>query len=104
VVARGEVWWYEDPRAGRRPFCILTRDEVSPLLHQVLAVPATTTRRGIATEVPLDEADGMPRPCVLSLDNTTLIRPPLCTDRITALSPARMDEVCRALGAATACS
>jgi mRNA interferase MazF len=104
VVARGEVWWYEDPRAGRRPFCILTRDEAIPVLNQVLAVPATRTRRGIPTEVALDESDGMPADCVLVADNVTLLRPSLCTERITVLPPAVMRRVCEALSAATACS
>lgn len=75
MVARGEVWWYEDPRAGRRPFLILTRDEVISLLNQVLAVPATRTIRGIPTEVALGPDQGMPSECVLSLDNVTLVRP-----------------------------
>jgi len=69
------VWWYEDPRAGRRPFLILTRDEVISLLNQVLAVPATRTIRGIPTEVALGPDQGMPSECVLSLDNVTLVRP-----------------------------
>jgi mRNA interferase MazF len=103
VVSRGEVWWYEDPRAGRRPFLILTRDSAIPVLNQVLAVPATRTVRGIPTEVALSVEDGMPDECVLSLDNVTGIRPALCTERITRLAPARMHEVCDALTTATGC-
>ena len=103
MVARGEVWWYEDPRAGRRPFLILTRDEAVPVLNQVLAVPATRTIRGIPTEVPLDRGDGMPEECVLSLDNVTLVRPDLCTGLITRLGPGPMARVCEALVRATAC-
>ncbi len=103
MVARGEVWWYEDPRAGRRPFLILTRSEVIPFLNQVLAVPATRTIRGIPTEVRLGPDDGMPSECVLSLDNVTLVRPSLCTERMTRLSEAIMAEVCGALGRATGC-
>lgn len=103
MVARGEVWWYEDPRAQRRPFVILTRDEAIPVLNQLLAVPATRTVRGIPTEVPLDESDGMPAPCVLSVDNVTLIRPALCTALITTLSSAKLEEICRAWESATAC-
>lgn len=100
---RGEVWWYEHPDAGRRPFAILTRSEACEVLNQVLAAPATTVIRHIPTEVPLDEHDGMPRRCVLSLDNTTLIRPALCTEQITTLDAATMNLVCEALGHATAC-
>ncbi|MFN2390065.1 MAG: type II toxin-antitoxin system PemK/MazF family toxin [Actinomycetota bacterium] len=103
MVARGEVWWYEDPRAGKRPFLILTRDEAIPVLNQVLGVPATRTVRGIPTEVPLGTADGMPVDCALTLDNVTVVRPALCTDRITRLSGDRMRDVCEALGIATAC-
>ncbi|HZI92435.1 MAG TPA: type II toxin-antitoxin system PemK/MazF family toxin [Thermoleophilaceae bacterium] len=102
-MSRGEVWWYDHPRAGRRPFLILTRDEAIPVLTQILAVPATRTIRDIPTEVRLDEADGMPAGCCLTLDNVTLIRPSLCTDRITSLPADRMGEVCNALSAATAC-
>ena len=103
MVARGEVWWYEDPRAGRRPFCILTRDEAIPMLNQVLAVPATRTIRGIPTEVALDDADGMPAACALTLDNVSLIHPALCTERITRLPAERLRQVCDALAAAVAC-
>lgn len=97
------MWWYEDPRAGRRPFLILTRDEVIPVLNQVLAVPATRTIRGIPTEVLLGPHDGMPSECVLSLDNVTLVRPSLCTARITRLGEEAMAKVCEALGRATGC-
>jgi len=72
-------------------------------LTQVLAVPATRTVRGIPTEVPLDQADGMPASCVLAPDNVSLIRPSLCTERITALGPDRLRTVCDALRIATAC-
>jgi mRNA interferase MazF len=101
VVARGEVWWYEDPRAGRRPYLILTRDEAIPVLNQVMAAPATTTIRDIPTEVRLGRDDGMPEECVLSLDNVTVIRRALCTERITTLNPAHLREVCEALRIAT---
>lgn len=103
MVGRGEVWWYEHPEAGRRPFLILTRTEAVAVLNQVLAVPATRVIRSIPTEVALDEGDGMPAPCALSLDNLSLIRPPLCTERITRLTPAKLEEVCESLRVATAC-
>ncbi|CAN5291676.1 type II toxin-antitoxin system PemK/MazF family toxin [soil metagenome] len=103
MVARGEMWWYEHAEAGRRPYLVLTRTGAVAVLNQVLAVPATRTRRGIPTEVVLDESDGMPGPCVLTLDNLSLIRPALCVERITRLREDRLAEVCRALQIATAC-
>jgi mRNA interferase MazF len=73
------------------------------VLNQVLAVPATRTVRGIPTEVELDRADGMPAPCALAVDNMTLVRVSLLTERIARLTPDRMKAVCEALRAATAC-
>lgn len=103
ALSRGEVWWYERPDHEARPYLILTRDQAIPVLNRILAVPATTAIRGIPTEVPLDRSDGMPEACCLTLDNVAGIRPSLCTERITRLSPAKMREVCRALTRATGC-
>lgn len=103
MVRRGEIWWYEPPGLGRRPFLILSRDGTIPLLNQIIAVPALRTIRSIPTEVDLDASDGMPTACVLSLDNVTLVRPVYCTERITRLGPERMNAVCRALGHAVGC-
>jgi mRNA interferase MazF len=102
-VKRGDVYWYEHPEAGRRPWLVLTRTEAIPVLNQVIGVPATRTVRGIPTEVPLDLDDGMPVPCVLALDNLAPIRRSLCTGLITTLTAERLGDVCAALQAATAC-
>ncbi len=103
MVMRGEIWWYEPPDTKQRPHLILTRDAVIPVLSDVLSVPATRTRRSIATEVDLDWEDGMPAACVLTTDNVTLITASYLTERITTLSPERMNEVCEALRIATGC-
>jgi mRNA-degrading endonuclease toxin of MazEF toxin-antitoxin module len=41
--------------------------------------------------------------CVLTLDNLTVIRPALCTQRLTVLGPERLAEVCTALRVAVDC-
>ena len=102
-MRRGEVWWYEPPEEAPRPWLILTRDEAIEALDKLLAVPATTTIRGIPTEVPLGRDDGMPTDCVLSTDNTSPILKSLLIERITTLGPQTMAEVCAALVAATSC-
>ena len=100
---RGEVWWVEDPDAGRRPHLLLTRQTAIPILHAYLAVPATRTIREIPTEVRLGTDDGMPVDCVLALDNLTLIPRGYFVERIAKLSPERLTEICRALAVATGC-
>lgn len=102
-LQRGDVWWYEPPDSQRRPVVILTRNSVLTRLNQIIAAPATRTIRSIPTEVPLDERDGMPAECVVTLDNVLAVRPPFLTGRITILSSVRMREVCAALQIAVAC-
>jgi mRNA interferase MazF len=100
---RGEVWWVEQPDAGRRPACILTRQAAIPVLRRVLVVPATRRIRGIPTEVALGLQDGMPAECALAFDNLTTVPKSLLTERITRLGPAKLAEVCAALDEATGC-
>jgi mRNA interferase MazF len=100
---RGEVWWIEVPDAGRRPALVLTRPAAIPVLNRLLVVPATRTVRGIPTEVTLDEGDGMPSSCALTLDNLTVVSRASLGSRITTLTSERMTEVCTALGVAVAC-
>lgn len=103
MVARGEIWWHEDPDRGARPHLILSRDDAIPWLSQLIGVPTTRRVRRIPTEVILDEDDGMPERCALTLDNLSTIVAAFCTERITTLGPDRMHEVCEALRRATSC-
>ena len=100
---RGEVWWVDDPATGRRPFLVLTRQAVIPVVNKVTGVPATKRVRGIPSEVPLSTDDGMPADCVLSFDNLTLLRKDWFVAPICQLSPVRMVQACRALSVAMGC-
>lgn len=103
MVARGEVWWAELPDLGRRPVLVLTRDGVIDALEAVIVATVTTRRRDIPTEVAVDGNDGMPRECVISLDNLATERKAHLVERITRLGPDKMAEVCHALARATGC-
>jgi mRNA interferase MazF len=103
MVSRGDVCWLELADAGRRPVCVLTRDNAIPRLANVVVALITRTVRGIPSEVPLDEADGMPGECAITLDNLRTVPKALLTERITRLSGVRINEACRALALATAC-
>lgn len=100
---RGEIWWFEHPRRGRRPVLILTRQEAIPVLTRIVVAPATTRIRGIDSELPLDLEDGMPQPCVINFDNVFYVSKARLTDRIAALSVPRLREMCQALRIATGC-
>lgn len=101
---RGDVIWATIPGDKRRPYLILTRDVGIPLLTRLLGVPATTRARGILSEVALGRDDGMPRECVLSLDNVRAVNKEWMGETICSLSADKLDEVCAALGFATGCS
>lgn len=103
MVARGEVCWLELAEEGRRPVCVLTRDEAIPKLRNVVVALVTRTVRGIETEVQLGPDDGMPRECAISLDNLRTVPKSLLIEPITELSAERMAEVCQALNVAVGC-
>jgi mRNA interferase MazF len=56
-----------------RPVLILTRDLVRPHLATVTVAPITTTIRGLSTEVPVGEANGLSGASVVSCDNVTTV-------------------------------
>jgi mRNA interferase MazF len=103
MVSRGDVCWAETRDEGRRPALILTRSEAIPVLQKVTVAFLTTRIRDIPTEVRLDADDGLPKECVINLDNLRHISRSFLGEPITTLSGARMHEVCRALAIATGC-
>lgn len=103
MVAHGEIWWHEAPEEKRRPYLVMTRNEGIAVLNQVIAAPATGVIRSIPTEVRLGPADGMPVECVLSVDNTRLVRSAHLTEYITTLDPMQLSKVCDALAFAVDC-
>lgn len=56
-----------------RPVLILTRELVRPHLNTVTVAPITSTIRGLSTEVPVGEANGLERASVIACDHVTTI-------------------------------
>lgn len=102
-MSRGDVCWVSLPDEKRRPALVLTRDEAIPAMRRIIIAYLTTRIRGIPIEVRLDPIDGLPRDCVVNLDNLRTVPRALLGDPITHLSGPRMHEVCRALAIATGC-
>jgi mRNA interferase MazF len=62
----------------------------------------TTTVRGLATEVPLGQSEGLRAGCVASLDNVQLIPANRLLRRAGRVAPHRWHEFCRAMAAVMA--
>lgn len=103
MVTRGGVYFLEHPEWGRRPVLVLTREAAIPVLNRVLVASITSRLRGIPTEVVLDEEDGMPVRCAVTLDNLGEAWKVLLTEHVTTLGPERMREVCTALNVSVGC-
>jgi len=88
---------------GRHPVCVLTRDEAITNLDNVVVATVSKNIRGLRSEVLLGPEDGMSRECAISLDNLRTVPKALLVEPITVLGPARVDELCRALAAASGC-
>lgn len=98
---RGEIWLAELDK--RRPVVVLTRDPMGRMLHSVIAGPVTSTVRGLSTEVPLTEADGVRRRSVVNLDNLQLVPRTRLVRRVGRASPATLQAICAAAAAAIGC-
>ena len=97
-MKRGEVRWYRFAKPDKkRPVLILTRDSVLAYLGEVTVAPITTTIRDIPSEVALSREDGLPRPCAINCDHLQTVSKARIGARITALPPARLDQVAQAV-------
>jgi mRNA interferase MazF len=101
-VVRGEVWWAATP-GGDRPVLVMTRDPVADRIGSVVVAACTRTIRGLQSELRLGPADGLPDECVASFDTLHTVRRSLLRERITRLSPERMEQACQALHRALGC-
>lgn len=66
-------------------------------LNEIIVAPATRTIRGLASEVLLSSADGMPESCALNFDHVALVQRSRLGPVIAELSSARWPEIEQAL-------
>jgi mRNA interferase MazF len=83
-----------------RPVLVLTRELVRPHLTAVTIAPITTTVRGLSTEVPVDESNGLSTPSVVSCDNVTTIPADALREQIGVLPDRQEPDLSRAIKAA----
>lgn len=93
-MRRGEVWWASMPApAGRRPVILVSRDAAYAVRSSVTVVEASTTIRGIPSEVPLSRRDGLPKRCVANADNIVTIPKQWLTSRIAGLRKTKLEAL-----------
>ncbi len=102
-MQRGEVWFAATP-GGDRPVLVLTRDPVAGRIDAVVVAALTRTRRGLSSELEMTAAvDGVPTDCVANFDTIHTVARGDFRRRVTKLGPARLEEACEVLRAATGC-
>jgi mRNA interferase MazF len=83
-----------------RPVLILTRELVRPYLSTVTVAPITTTIRGLSSEVPVDRANGLSGPSVVSCDDLATIPVEALGEQIGVLLDHQESKLSEAIQAA----
>lgn len=91
----GELWWARSDKA--RPVVVASRSDPLGKRTQVTCAAITRTTRGIPTEVPLDQRDGMRETSAINCDDLFTIDKTRLVDRIGQLSQSRLEDFHRAL-------
>jgi mRNA interferase MazF len=103
LVAQAELWLMETPNQKRRPVLIVSRDEVIPVLNNVVVAPVTSTIRAIATCIPVGLNEGIDHDSVATFDNVAAVPKSVLTKRLGRLSVRGRQQICSALDAMANC-
>jgi mRNA interferase MazF len=103
VVAQGELWLMEPPNQKRRPVLVVSRDEVIPVLNNVVVAPVTTTVRDIPTCIPVGAEEGIDHDSVATFDNLAAVPKSVLTTRLGELGIGGRRRICDALDALANC-
>jgi mRNA interferase MazF len=102
-MRRGELWLAEVGRK-RRPVLLLTRSEVLDVRDLVTVAEITTSIRGLAAEVDLDDVQfGLDRPAVINCDGLHTITQESLTGPVGRVGDDVMRKVCAAVSYALGC-
>ena len=85
MVAQAEIWLMETPNQKRRPVLIVSRDEVIPVLNNIVVAPVTTTLRDIPTCLPVGPEHGIAHDSVATFDNLAAVPKSVLTTRLGQL-------------------
>jgi mRNA interferase MazF len=103
-VSRGDIWMYRFGAPDkRRPVLVLSRQVALAVMETALVAGITSTRRGLPTEVLLDETHGLRGPCAANLDHVYAVPQRELRKYVATLPPELMAMACEALAIATGC-
>lgn len=103
MVAQGELWLMETPNDKRRPVLVVSRDEVIPVLKNVVVAPVTSTIRDIPTCIPVGADEGVDHDSVATFDNLAAVPKSVLTRRLGELGVGGRRHICEALDALANC-
>jgi mRNA interferase MazF len=102
-MKRGELWMAHVGRK-RRPVLLLTRSEVLDVRQLVTVAEITTSIRGLAAEVAIDEVEtGLDHPSVVNCDGLHTVSQGSLSGPIGRVGDEVMRNVCSAVGYALGC-
>jgi mRNA-degrading endonuclease toxin of MazEF toxin-antitoxin module len=101
-VNRGEIWLAQVGRK-RRPVLVLTRDEVLDVRALVTVAEVTTSVRGLAAEVSIENEIGLDEESVVNCDGLHTVPQTMLTERVGAVDGTELARVCAAINYALGC-
>ena len=107
ALRRGDIFRVRQPQYGdpkkSRCFVVVSRQELlDSKANRVLCAPVNTSGFGLATEVAVDESEGLKHPSVINCDQLTRLEKNLLTDYIGNVSAEKLVHLKSALRVALA--
>jgi mRNA interferase MazF len=93
----------ETPNEKRRPVLVVSRDDVIPVLNNVVVAPVTSTLRDIPTCIAVGPDDGIDHDSVATFDNLAAVPRSVLTTRLGTLGATGHLRICSALRATADC-
>jgi mRNA interferase MazF len=103
VVAQAELWLMETPNQKRRPVLVVSRNDVIPVLNNVVVAAVTSTIREIATCIRVGPEEGIDHDSVATFDNLAAVPKSVLTTRLGELGVDGRRRICEALDAVVNC-
>lgn len=103
MVAQAELWLMETPNQKQRPVLIVSRNEVIPVLNNIIVAPVTSTIRDIPTCIAVGAGEGIEHESVASFDNLAAVPKSVLTTRLGQLGVGGRQQICAALEAMANC-